>query len=432
VGRQIKKIEKDQALFDGIISDLKEADGIIWTFPLYVLLVPSNLKRFIELIFEREATGAFKDKYTAAISTSIHFFDNIAHNYIHAICDDLDMKYLGYYSADMHDLLIDKKRKEIEQFMSNIIEGIKKKSSPPKYYGKVPESKFKYKNGGKNKKIKESGESIELIETKGRKILIVSDVEGEETNLVKMITQFKESFSEEIEEVNLREIDIKGGCRGCIQCAYDNQCFYIGKDDFVEFYEEKVKKADILIFAGEIKDRYLSSRWKMFFDRSFYNTHIPVLAGKQIGFIISGPLRQNENLREKLRGWSEVAMLNIIDFVTDEDNDSIKIDQMLNTLAFKAVQFSTSNYQTEITMRGFGGKVIFRDAIWGRLRFPFRADFKYYKKHKFFDFPQKRRKVILVANFMLLLSRMKGFRKEVNKRMNYEMVKRHKKLVEES
>jgi hypothetical protein len=170
----------------------------------------------------------------------------------------------------------------------------------------------------------------------------------------------------------------------------------------------------------------------MFFDRSFYNTHIPVLAGKQIGFIISGPLRQNDNLREKLRGWSEVSELNIIDFVTDEDNDSVKIDKMLSSLAYKSILYSTSNYQNEITMRGVGGKLLFRDAIWGRLRFPFRADFKYYKKHKFFDFPQKQRKRIFYANIMLLLSRMKGFRKEVNRRMKSAMVKPHKKVVEES
>ena len=125
-------------------------------------------------------------------------------------------------------------------------------------------------------------------------------------------------------------------------------------------------------------------------------------------------------------------MLNIIDFVTDEDNDSEKIDLMLNTLAFKAVQNSTSKYQNEITMRGLGGKVIFRDAIWGRLRFPFIADYKYYKKHKFFDFPQKKRRRRYVSNIMLLLSKSKKFREETNRRMINVMVKRHKKKVEES
>jgi hypothetical protein len=64
-------------------------------FPLYFLLVPSNYKRFIELIWERGAEAAFKGKYAASLSTSIHFYDHIVHNYINAISEDLDMKFAG-------------------------------------------------------------------------------------------------------------------------------------------------------------------------------------------------------------------------------------------------------------------------------------------------------------------------------------------------
>jgi hypothetical protein len=63
----------------------------------YYFLVSSQYKRFIELIWERKAEGFFKDKYTAVLSTSIHFFDHTAHNYMNAICDDLEMKYLGFF-----------------------------------------------------------------------------------------------------------------------------------------------------------------------------------------------------------------------------------------------------------------------------------------------------------------------------------------------
>ena len=44
---------------------------------------------------------------------------------------------------------------------------------------------------------------------------------------------------------------------------------------YIEFYNAKVRQADILVFAGAIRDRYLSSTWKTFFDRSFFNTHTP-------------------------------------------------------------------------------------------------------------------------------------------------------------
>ncbi|MEI6179819.1 MAG: hypothetical protein WCP31_03625 [Chloroflexales bacterium] len=36
--------------------------------------------------------------------------------------------------------------------------------------------------------------------------------------------------------------------------------------------------ADVLVYAGQMVDRYLSARWKMFFDRIFFNTRTPVLS----------------------------------------------------------------------------------------------------------------------------------------------------------
>ncbi|MBA7589669.1 hypothetical protein ES708_31758 [subsurface metagenome] len=69
------------------------------------MLVCSQYKRFIELIFEKEAESFFKDKYVISLSTSIHFYDHTAQNYIRAICDDLGMKFFGYFAADSWDLL---------------------------------------------------------------------------------------------------------------------------------------------------------------------------------------------------------------------------------------------------------------------------------------------------------------------------------------
>jgi NAD(P)H-dependent FMN reductase len=98
ISQKLRTIEKDEKVFQEIINEIESSDGVLWAFPLYYCLVHSNYKRFIELIFERKVTDAFKDKYTAAISTSIHFYDHTAHNYINAICDDLNMKYVDFFS----------------------------------------------------------------------------------------------------------------------------------------------------------------------------------------------------------------------------------------------------------------------------------------------------------------------------------------------
>ena len=102
VAHEIKKIERDTAAWDRIIAAIRSADLVVWAFPLYYLLVCSQYKRFIELIAERNATDVFAGKYAVSLSTSIHFFDQTAHAYIRAVNDDLGMKYLGGYSAEMH------------------------------------------------------------------------------------------------------------------------------------------------------------------------------------------------------------------------------------------------------------------------------------------------------------------------------------------
>ena len=77
-----------------------------------------------------------------------------------------------------------------------------------------------------------------------------------------------------------------------------------------------------------------------------------------------------------------------------------------------------------------GGKKLFRDEIWGRLRFPFRADYLLYKKLGVFDFPQKNYKMRIQSAIMSLLSKSPGFRKKVNKRMKNEMIKPLQKVLE--
>ena len=52
IAQTIKKIENDENRFNDIINKVRESDGVVWGFPLYVMLVCSQYKRFIELIFD--------------------------------------------------------------------------------------------------------------------------------------------------------------------------------------------------------------------------------------------------------------------------------------------------------------------------------------------------------------------------------------------
>ena len=421
IAQKIKKIEKEEKVFQEVVDDIKVSDAVLWAFPLYYLLVPSQYKRFIELIWEKGAAGFFKNKYTAVLSTSVHFFDHTAHNYMNAICDDLDMKYLGSFSPAMYDLLSRKGRERWTLFASEFFESIQNHVPTSKKYSPVLYRAFDYVPGSVGQKIS----------TQGKKVLILTDLKDPQTNLGKMIERFKNSFVDEGKVTNLHHIDIKGGCLGCIQCGYDYECSYGGQDEYVQFYKDQVKTADILIFAGTIQDRYLSSRWKMFFDRSFFHTHTPSLTGKQVGIILSGPLRQIPNLRQILEAYTEWQQAHLVDIVTDEEEESNLLDARLQHLAERVIHLAEKHYSKPNTFLGVGGMKILRDDVWGKLRFPFQADHQFYKKHHLYDFPQRDYKARMTNSLLMLLTKIPSMRKEIyRKRMKEEMVKPFQKVVQ--
>jgi len=424
IASQIKKIEKDAEAFQEILDQVGSSEGVLWAFPLYVFLVSSQYKRFIELLWEKKVEHVFKNKYTSVLTTSIHFFDHTAHNYMRAICDDLDMNFVGSFSAGMYDLLKEKERRELITFAENFFQAIGTKTPTSKSFQPLTYRKFSYLPDDA------PGDAKDKIKTE-KKVFVLTDGTDPRTNLGRMIEKLKSSFLKGIEVINLDDIDIKGGCLGCIQCGYDYKCAYADKDAFIDFYNTRLKTADVLIFAGTIQDRYLSSRWKLFFDRGFFNTHTPSFLGKQMGFVISGPLGQLPNLRQIFEGYVEWQQANLVDFVTDEYGDSPQMDTTLQNFARRLVAFSEKDYIKPRTFLGVGGMKIFRDDIWGSLRFPFQADHRFYRNHGFYDFPQKDYKTRMMVAILILLSKIPTVRKEIyRKKMKEEMAKPLQKILE--
>jgi multimeric flavodoxin WrbA len=420
ISQNLPKIEKDEGLFREILDDIQSADAVIWGFPLYYFLVHSNYKRFIEMITERNAENVFETKYTAALSTSIHFFDHTAHNYIRAVCDDLNMNFVGSFSADMYDLVKRKERQRLLLFAEDFFQAIENGMPTSKTYRPLVYSSVEY----------HPGDPGEQTDARGKKILVITDSVDTQTNLGKMIERFRKSFSGEVQVCDLNQLNITGACQGCCQCGLENVCIYQGQDEFIDFYNSKVKSADILIFAGNIRDRYLSSRWKLFFDRSFFNGHSPSLSGKQMGYIVSGPLSQIANLRQILESYAGFQEANLVDIITDEVGDSGQIDALLDSLAKRLVQLSDQHYVKPWDFLVIGGRKVFRDDIWGRLRFVFQADDAFYRRHGMYDFPQKDVKMRVRNATMMLLTKIPRFKKEFIRRLKGEMIKPHQNVLE--
>lgn len=387
VGSRIKKISREEREREKIVKAVEESQGVLWIFPVYVFLIPSQLKAFIELLFEKGCREAFQGKYGAVLMTSVHFYDTSAAEYMRGICHDLGMRYVGEHMAEMYDLLRPRQRKNLDDFAHQFFDTLTRGLPTEVFCQPIIRPVLDY----------EPGPLPEGEKGNRRQILLLTDEEGSVTNLGRMIKTFTSLMPCRVKVINISKINLKGGCLGCLRCGYDNSCHY--KDDMASLHEEYIAPAEALVFAGTIRDRYLSSRWKMFFDRYFYLGHTPYLRRKQMAFIFSGPLSQVPVLRNNMEALVQFNTGNLVGMVTDEYQASQEVTDLLRALGERLVQALERGQRKPVAFYGLACHLIFRDFIY-RYRGIFRADHLYYKKHNLYDYPRTNWKRNLSFMFM--------------------------------
>ena len=126
-------------------------------------------------------------------------------------------------------------------------------------------------------------------------------------------------------------------------------------------------------------------RFKMFDDRQFCNGHRTVTMGKPVGYLVDGCLDAEENLRLLMEARAQVGGNPLSGIATNQYNPDKEIDKLAATLFYDIEK----GYLPPKNFYGVGGMKIFRDLIW-QMQGLMREDHKFYKKHKFYDFPQKK------------------------------------------
>jgi NAD(P)H-dependent FMN reductase len=252
IAQKIHRIEKDHTVFEEIIEKVRSADLVFWAAPLYIMLVCSQYKRFIELVWERGATEAFKNTYAAVLTTSINFYDVICINYLRSICEDFGMRFTEAYSAAMRDLHIEEERKRLRVFAGLVFNIAEQKCFTTQKYRPLPVERHEYQpdeewaaasvcegsvdvDREKDKVVQCSPEASNALNE--QKVVIIHDAAEHETNTRRMIDVFNRAIGEIADIVNLRKLDWKGGC---LECGPDYQCAYTGKDEFIDFYNNTV------------------------------------------------------------------------------------------------------------------------------------------------------------------------------------------------
>lgn len=408
VGQQIKSLEKE---FTPALKALEKADLLIFSYPVYTFIAPSQLHRFIELVKESgiDLTG----KFATQITTSKHFYDVTAHRYIQDNCQDLKMKFIRGLSADMDDLLYEKGQKEAMEFFNYVSWCVEQDNYEPQ--PELPKQPVHMQVD--IPETKQTGKSGDVV--------IVTDCEADNQQLQRMIARFQAVLPLKSRVVNIREYPFQGGCLGCFHCAISGKCIY--KDGFDDFLRNDIQQANAIIYAFSIKDHSMGVVFKRYDDRQFCNGHRTVTMGMPMGYLVSGDYSKEFNLQMIIEGRCEVGGNFLAGVATDEFNPNDAIDRLASTLTYALLH----KYAQPQNFYGIGGMKIFRDLIY-LMQGMMKADHKFYKAHGQYDFPQKKKGTILKMYFIGALLSSPKIKSKMGNKMNEGMIAPYKKVLEQT
>ncbi len=403
-GQGIRALEKD---FSAAQTALEKAGLILFSYPVYTFIAPSQIHRFFELIKERNID--LKGKTATQITTSKHFYDVTAHKFVTDNCQDLGMNVIKGLSADMDDLLTEKGRKEARAFFEY--------------------AEFCMENGVFEKRLSEPYAFTPVIAEKGEKaassiekeVVLVTDAKKEDLSLNAMIDRFITVSPFKVRVVNLWETEIRGGCLGCFGCAVSGKCVYT--DRFDDFLRNTIQSADAIVYAFTIRDHSMGARFKMYDDRQFCNGHRTVTMGAPTGYLISGAYSKEENVRTIVEARAQVGGNFLCGAAADETDPNGEIDRLSKTLAYAL----ENKFTQPSNFYGVGGMKIFRDLIYLMQGF-MKADHKFFKAHGQYDFPQKKKGMMLKMYLVGALISNPKIKAKMGNAMSEGMLMPYKKM----
>ena len=199
-GQRIKVLEKD---FSPALEAIREADLLVFCYPVYTFLVPSQLHRFLELM---KGSGLdLSGKAATQVTTSKHFYDITAHRFIEDNCADMGLPFLDGLSADMDDILSEKGRKQAMDWFEFTL-------------WKLSRGEFKKPRIIEGKGIRHLATVPQAVgHDEGKKAVIVTDLLPDDDGLKAMIERFIAVFPYGCDVINIEDFPFQGGCTECVE-----------------------------------------------------------------------------------------------------------------------------------------------------------------------------------------------------------------------
>lgn len=400
-GKQIKLIEKD---FSPYAERILAADLILFSYPVYTFIAPAQLHRFVELMKDAFKHNELKGKFATQITTSKHFYDTTAQNFIKENCADLGLITFDGLYADMEDLTKKRGQKEALDFWRYI------------------NFQIEYEKAEEKSEIPATARESSTF-----RIALVCDVPESDTALRQRVEEFKKMFPYSVEEFNLQTLRIDGGCISCFNCTSSGECIY--KDGFADVLRSKIITADAVVYAFTISNHSMGSKFKYYDDRNFCNGHRTMTIDKPVGYIINGNYEVEHNLDTIIKGRASVGH-NILTHIATEGKNQQEQKSQLEELSAKLSYCLENPIVQPQNFLGVGGLKIFRDLIYvmGGLM---SADYNFYKAQGFFkDFPTKQKKTRLLMKLVGYLFHNPELKKKMGGKIDEGMIGPYKKVLD--
>ena len=172
--QRIRSLEKN---FTPALEAIRKADLLLFSYPVYTFIAPSQLPRFIELMSEHRADVS--GKAATQLTTSKHFYDTTAHRYIQGNVQDMGMHFIRGLSADMEDLPTKKGQQEAENWFKHLLWSIRQGYCEPFFPAPAAAAPVPVT-------VPEAGSS-----EKPGDVVIIADLKPEDTQLAGMSSRFR-------------------------------------------------------------------------------------------------------------------------------------------------------------------------------------------------------------------------------------------------
>jgi len=368
-----------------IVEKMQEAAVVVWTFGAWVLFVPVQMQYLLDKLFSQPGYD-FSGKIAAAIMTSVRVHDDFILNRVRFVSEHLGFGYIGDVSAIGNPFFGYVDDEEVTEYSCRVLAGQINRALadgyiPSRYYPPVERMYLSSIHRGQGFEL----DGLLVQKTGDKTILIITGNRlSEDSANASVVESIRRYSRNNVETIELQDRNV-GPCVGCYLCDFRVEGICVLKDEYEEI-KRHLHRVDGVVLVGTCASGMVDCHLKAFLDRCWGIYHRPSLMDKY-GFVVAtggGPLEADA-------AWYLQVILNVtgtrcLAKLTHSAAEAPEFAASLRRAVEDLDRALDEKWQIADRFNTRGVRWTFRDLV-ATSGLVLRADYKYYREHKMFDYP---------------------------------------------